>query len=565
MSGKVRTTWDVRHRYVLMILLTLSVVLVITAKPGTDAGRYFNWQNYFYAQDLSILSNYPKSLRGLPLSNWQYGSGLLAAIPNIVFGFSPPSIEITGAVLGIANLCLFAIVAYKYLKESSAFLLALTSLLLFTPAGFYLNAYSSESWTVFLTLCGIVFLDRNVGFLKWTNSSAFMLGAVCYFLILVKATNLIICGALVILYLLELYNSNELRPGPLKFGGHVLMLSVAPIIAVAFLCFYYYLINGSILASPYNFHDSGYRALSLGHFKFLEVLFASWHGLFFYHPLISVGLFWILRNRTSAMAAVILIAFVLQILIQGSWYAWWMGLGTFGARGFCGVSILLLYGIMRLCPGRLSEIADSQYKLAIVCAFGIFEAVLLQLGTTNYTSYDMFIREVGSLTSIFYAAKHYVLPGAAVLCAGWWLSVDVRKVWVAYILMLFPIAFIGVVFSALAIILSIILTLVFALGAGLSESVSHRLKDAARLVGNNFVPVSMFSTVCIFVLSVVIQARLLTDFASHRIAEFPGGRSFDCMEVGATYREYNMIGGYVRDKEALRAFLLRNGCAVSIR
>lgn len=65
---------------------------------------------------------------------------------------------------------------------------------------------------------------------------------------------------------------------------------------------------------------------------------------------------------------------------------------------------------------------------------------------------------------------------------------------------------------------------------------------------------------CVFLVSMVAQIAMLTIFSAQAVSNFPGGRSFYCKEQIDTLREYKMIHGYERDKEALSAFLTRSGC-----
>src|SRR6476659_9744543 len=123
----------------LTFLCLLLFSLIFTAKPAADWPQYLDWEHYFVSFDLSVLARYPKSLRGPPLVQWQYGAGLLPAMLDLVFRH-PNSVQTTATFLGVANLLLFIHVARNYSKQWSLLSLAVASLLLFTPAGYYLNA-----------------------------------------------------------------------------------------------------------------------------------------------------------------------------------------------------------------------------------------------------------------------------------------------------------------------------------------------------------------------------------------------------------------------------------------
>src|SRR4029450_13162353 len=90
MIGQSKTALALSRWEFNTILLFLFFGVIIATKGGADFGRYFDWEQYFVSFDLSALAHYPKSPRGLPLVQWQYGPGLLTAIsamPLVLFGF----------------------------------------------------------------------------------------------------------------------------------------------------------------------------------------------------------------------------------------------------------------------------------------------------------------------------------------------------------------------------------------------------------------------------------------------------------------------------------------------
>ena len=252
-----------RGRWEFIIIGSLfAFSLIVTAKLGADALRYFDWERYFVSFDLSALNDYPKSPRGLPLVQWQYGAGLLSAMPGMVFRI-PSSMRAVGALLGIANLLLFFIVAKTYTKRWDLLILATASLLLFTPAGYYFNAYSSESWTIFLTQCGLCCIEWNRRHPHSLYRCVLLLGVTCYFLLLVRTTNIIICSALLMIFLSDFHASDKSNSQSWQLLKTLLTLASPPIIALGFLGTLNHTINGSIFASPYFFKDSEYSSFSL--------------------------------------------------------------------------------------------------------------------------------------------------------------------------------------------------------------------------------------------------------------------------------------------------------------
>ena len=70
----------------IFFLIFFLLLIFITSGGGADFPQYIRWTDYFASLDLKIFKDYDKSINGVPLIQWQYGIGLLAAIPNKLFG-----------------------------------------------------------------------------------------------------------------------------------------------------------------------------------------------------------------------------------------------------------------------------------------------------------------------------------------------------------------------------------------------------------------------------------------------------------------------------------------------
>lgn len=78
----------------------------------------------------------------------------------------------------------------------------------------------------------------------------------------------------------------------------------------------------------------------------LNSLFSSWHGLFYWHPFLLVGLVgfvgWAWTRRAHALAwGVVLVA---TIYINAAWWCWWFA-SSFGNRGYDVVLLPLMAGV----------------------------------------------------------------------------------------------------------------------------------------------------------------------------------------------------------------------------
>jgi hypothetical protein len=550
-----------REFFVFIGLLLLSIVF--SAKPGADAPSYFYWEQYFITFDSLALADYPKSLRGLPLVQWQYGAGLLAAMLRLTFHY-PNSIRMTAALIGVSNLFLLVCVARNYLKEWSLLGLATATLLLFTPAGYYLNSFSSEAWTIFLTLCGLYCIEWNRRQCYSPFFCSFVLGVACYFLLLVKSINLICCAALILIFLWDCYWTAEKTSG--NFRGLIKIivgLVLIPALALGYLATFNYVINGSILASPYLFQGSDYSAISFGRMKLWEILFSSWHGLFFYHPLLIVPIYWFLQSKKeSAISFIVLGAIIAQVVIQSAWYVWWMGLGTFGARAFCGISILIFYAMMRCHHDRLVGILISNLNLIILAAFGTFEAYLIRIGESNFVDYSSFLYSfTWPIRSFSWCLVSFVV--------GRLLAWDLSKCLLVYILGLFPVTLLPntsqlnwdiyphLLFGVVIIVATVVC----------ANHAKFRTASLQRFTNFNSIKSQTFTKHFVLVgatgallFSIVLQHTMLWKFSKAAVPNFPGGKSFDCKALVETLREYDMIVGYDEDKAAMFAFSTKADC-----
>lgn len=551
------------------IFFLLFFDMILGAKMGADAREYFNWQRYFDSFDLSVLAGYPKSLRGLPLVQWQYGTGLLAAIPGMAFRLPIP-MQITATFLGIANLLLFVFVARNYAKRTDILLLVTASLLLFTPAGYYFDAYSSEGLTVLLVLCGLCCIEWHRSRFLSLYLRALLLGATFYFMLLVKSQNIIVCVALTLIFLLDFHASSKLRVSYSQLLKVSLAVALPPATAVGFLAAFNLVVYGNAFVSPYAFGDTEYSALSLGHLKIFEVLFSSWHGLFFYHPLLVVPIYWLIRSaKTPSISLIVLIAFVLQLLLQSSWYCWWMGIGTFGARSFVGISILLVYAVLRCHQQRTMRILNSSRYLAVLAVIATFEAYLIRRGTVNFVDYHSFVHDLATRSSLV-TFTAYSIFGLAAFCVSQRFVIDPRIIWIIYIVGLYPLAnFIRVArfagdslaFPRLIIVATAAVVVVAAITLAFQALPRRSLAEPMLITARkNSARALVTFAACVCLVSMVAQIATLTIFSATAVSNFSGGRLFDCQEQIETLDEYNMIHGYEQDKAALSAFLTRSGC-----
>jgi hypothetical protein len=115
---------------------------------------------------------------------------------------------------------------------------------------------------------------------------------------------------------------------------------------------------------------------------FLGVLFDPGHGLFAWSPLLLVaiaGLVWAVGRRRDAIAALLGLAFVLQVWINGALYTWTQG-GAFGSRRFVAATAVFAWGLAWAVSGSVAALGrrSSAVLLSIFVWWNV--SLIVQFG-----------------------------------------------------------------------------------------------------------------------------------------------------------------------------------------
>lgn len=124
------------------------------------------------------------------------------------------------------------------------------------------------------------------------------------------------------------------------------------------------------------------RKMSYASPHFLQVWFDPGHGLFFWTPLLLVaaaGLVLLALRRRDAVAALLLVAFLLQTWINGSLESWTQA-GAFGSRRFVSVTPAFAWGLAFVAAALLPRLgrAGVAALLAIFCWWNV--SLMVQFG-----------------------------------------------------------------------------------------------------------------------------------------------------------------------------------------
>ncbi|HVZ65999.1 MAG TPA: hypothetical protein VG936_15640 [Lacunisphaera sp.] len=149
----------------------------------------------------------------------------------------------------------------------------------------------------------------------------------------------------------------------------------------------------------------GGEAFGFTHPALLEVLFSSWHGWFYWHPLLFPGflaLLWCVASKR--LPATWLVSTLLIIYLNSSWWCWWFG-SSFGNRAFEGATLYCMAGLGFLWDSALRSRALK--FAAIVVMLAVVGNLLLlgefmtgSISRGDSVSYTEFIRVITRLVGL---------------------------------------------------------------------------------------------------------------------------------------------------------------------
>ena len=554
--------------YFFLLFLFLSI-LIMTSGGGADFTHYLMWSKYFSTLNLDVFSDYPKSKNGLPLVHWHYGIGLFTSIlGKILFLKGFAVMKTSSVLLTIINFALFYKICTDYKVTKFLFLFLISFAYLALPAGFYFNKFSTETWTIFLTLMSLFLIEHDVkNYKNLKNINLVIFGIILYFLILIKITNVFLASSLLLIFYVKKFDKISINKK--NFYKHIKVLffgSFFILLALIFLLTYYKLLNGSFLGSPYNFGNDKFSYVSITNLKLAEVLFSTWHGLLFYHPFYLLSIFFLLiiflkkkliNDSSKWILLIVPILWFIHLMIHSSLHGWWWGVGTYGARGFAGVSILTFYAILNI-KDNFKPIKFNFFIKIIILIVLVHQTYILSLGESNFYTLSNYL-------SFFITKTSLIL---LLLIAFLLLIIFIFKQIYKYNFSKFAqITIISMAFFASFTILFfthkkpyLMLSLAILFSYFFTYSVQN-YTNKIKQISSNFLhkAVSIIFTF-LFLFSIFFQITLFTQYKENAKPNFISGRSFDCTDTTQSLTEYYHLPGYQDEKKKWLNFLKESGC-----
>jgi hypothetical protein len=571
------------------------VLTSLAAPAGADATRYEDWARAFWSGDPFSLTSQTLSPTGMPLSQWSHGPGLLA-VPFVGL-FGDDAVRVLGALLTLGTAWFFArvlLLATGGSRRNALLLFAVA--LLGTHWGFYALVHSSESLSYF-PLAGIVYWTASRA--RWRAGDAFVVGCFAYLLILIRVQLAIYCVPAFVWLTWSVYEQLDRRSAS-SWGRALSILAAAalpPVSALIQSGALHGLMLGSTRASPYVFGDQEFSSFTLARPELRAVLVHSWHGLLSYHPLYALlfaGLLALLascrRWKERVVLASLLLVMALHILLQGAWYVWWLGTGTYGMRA---LGIWFVVGVPALGPLLRTRFRSALLVLlAPLCLWSFLH--LIQ--TAKPPVYSQFYRWRELLEAQWDAARYCYESGALnalLVAAATWLSSSgadrferslraltngLLYLYVFYVLDINALdgSRFAVPFETLRPALRVLAVLLVPLAtrAWLRRADDpHGAQDAGATVwARRASMVALAVATLVFVATNVVFAAGVVRMAPRRVpydrTEYRYCSGVQIEEVVASYREYLEVPAFKGKKRALEGFLARldrRSCALATR
>ena len=323
--------------------------------------NFFNQYIHCGIIDRNFIHGSAVTSNGYPLNLWTIGTAVLWTpfwllghaltwvtgffgqrwTPNGFTLYYNFSVHFATAVFGFCTLFLIAGIARKYVDAKSA--AATTALITIgTPFYWYLFHLADAAHVpaaFVIALFVVVFLAYRSQ--QRNRTTGFLLGLLGGLATIIKPNNVLIFLFPVVLWAAE---SSSKKPTILLREASWMIFGAILTISIQF--FVWQILFGNPLGPILDKGVQHYYKFFTGHFWLLDVLFSSYHGMFFFSPILILafaGLWNLLKtDRTLALASLIIL--ILQILLMANERYFWQGT-AFGLRRLVDWTPLFALGV----------------------------------------------------------------------------------------------------------------------------------------------------------------------------------------------------------------------------
>ena len=146
-------------------------------------------------------------------------------------------------------------------------------------------------------------------------------------------------------------------------------------------CYAWHVVYGHWLVFTYGVEGEGFNWTKPEVFK---LLFSSYHGWLYWHPLLIVGIIgflWLARKSGGILLAALL-AIVATVYVNAAWWCWWFAGNSFGSRAFEAPLLFLMGGLAVVILHATPIWRRALWVVAIfACVWNFYAMALFYSGT----------------------------------------------------------------------------------------------------------------------------------------------------------------------------------------
>lgn len=371
--------------YILFFLF--SYLLYSLSVIGADFDKYIEWADAFNRNDIFRLGGRVLSPMGVPLSQWNFGLGLLFSLGTVFSESLSDGAVFLGWIFTIIFWWAFLGLLYHASRKNILLTFFGASVAFIgTPLGYYSIEHSSESFSFTCLALIAYWLVANK---KWRVVDVLLIGVLSGILIIIRLPLAIF---LVPVYLMLYYFIfKESKKDNLVKKYLLFSISLIPVlICIVEIGYANRWMTGSIVGSTYNFGSGTFRSFDWGNPEFLLVLLHPLHGLLVYHPLylflfIAI-IFLVLRIKSiykKIFFLIILLVFLLNLYLYASWYGWSAG-WSFGMRGLGINAVVLIPALIYFLASQKQKKISNKIWFLLISLSCLWSYLLLFGGCTFF-------------------------------------------------------------------------------------------------------------------------------------------------------------------------------------
>ena len=231
-----------------------------------------------------------------------------------------------------------------------------------------------------------------------------------------------------------------------------------------------------------------------------------------------------------------------------------MGTGTYGSRGFSGVSTVTFY-IFVYMINKYQNIKINNILIFASIILLIWNTFLFYFGETNFVNFDSFINKIIRSHSIILLIKILLIILFFLLLKITYKLNNLYFLKLTLISLTFFVFFSNIysnfkINGVIVVIIFCLLSYFISKSSILFDFTNNKLREIIRTFLN-------ISFIALFFTSLFFQYNLFINFNNSKNINYSNGANFNCIDLRQTLDEYKYIEGYDIDKQLWEKFFLK--------